>query len=184
MANSFHWIVLSIEDKLNYLEQPIPPAPVARAGQHVAPEILAAHTAWIKGSKKIVGRMLMTMKPDIQRNLETLHAHEMLLELKTIFAQQADLRKTINELHAMLKLHEQTLPKTNAPTLHAIRADKVQKYLPEFLKKKKNAASELVVQGLRASRKLKLRTLSLYVGIGQREAVEAIGFFIYVSRVD
>nr|GEX69784.1 hypothetical protein [Tanacetum cinerariifolium] len=38
-------IELSIEDKLNYLEQPIPPAPVAPAGQHVAPEILAAHNA-------------------------------------------------------------------------------------------------------------------------------------------
>nr|GEW00021.1 putative retrotransposon protein [Tanacetum cinerariifolium] len=35
--------------------------------------------------------------------------------------------KTVNELHAMLKLHEQTLPKSNAPALHAIRAGKVQK---------------------------------------------------------
>ncbi|GJR92396.1 retrotransposon protein, putative, ty1-copia subclass [Tanacetum coccineum] len=32
--------------------------------------------------------------------------------------------KTINELHAMLKLHEQTLPKNNAPALHAIHAGK------------------------------------------------------------
>ncbi|GJW46727.1 zinc finger, CCHC-type containing protein [Tanacetum coccineum] len=47
-------IVLSIDDKLNYLEQPLPPAPVAPAGQHVAPEILAAHTAWVKGSKEIL----------------------------------------------------------------------------------------------------------------------------------
>nr|GEX42375.1 retrotransposon protein, putative, Ty1-copia subclass [Tanacetum cinerariifolium] len=39
-------IVLSIKDKLNYLEQRIPHAPVALAGQQVAPEILAAHTAW------------------------------------------------------------------------------------------------------------------------------------------
>nr|GFD38490.1 zinc finger, CCHC-type [Tanacetum cinerariifolium] len=54
------------------------------------PEILAAHTAWIKGSKEIVGLMLMTMEPEIQRNMETLHAHEMLLELKTLFAQQAE----------------------------------------------------------------------------------------------
>ncbi|GJX38312.1 hypothetical protein Tco_0251615, partial [Tanacetum coccineum] len=39
------------------------------------------------------------------------------------------LGKTVNELHAMLKLHEQTLnlPKHNAPALHAIRASKVQK---------------------------------------------------------
>ncbi|GJT92715.1 retrotransposon protein, putative, ty1-copia subclass [Tanacetum coccineum] len=79
-------IVLSIKDKLNYLEQPLPPAPVAPAGQHVALEILAAHTAWVKGSKEIVGLMLMTIKPEIQRNLENLHANDMLKELKTLFA--------------------------------------------------------------------------------------------------
>nr|GEW10276.1 zinc finger, CCHC-type [Tanacetum cinerariifolium] len=190
-------IVLSIEDKLNYLEQHIPPVPVAPAGQQVTLEILAAHAAWVKGSKEIPGLMLMTMKPEIQRNLEPLHAHEMLKELKTLFAQQAEqellqttrdfhscrqeegqsvssyvlkmkgyidnlerlghpatlglgvsliliglrkeyvgfvqnynmhsMGKTVNELHAMLKLHEQTLPKSNAPALNAIRAGKVQK---------------------------------------------------------
>ncbi|GKC00640.1 retrotransposon protein, putative, ty1-copia subclass [Tanacetum coccineum] len=31
--------------------------------------------------------------------------------------------KTINEFHAMLKLHDQTLPKNNAPAFHVIRAD-------------------------------------------------------------
>ncbi|GJV89688.1 hypothetical protein Tco_1533626, partial [Tanacetum coccineum] len=36
--------------------------------------------------------------------------------------------KTVTELHVMLKLHEQTLPKKEAaPALHAIRAGKVQK---------------------------------------------------------
>nr|GEZ25720.1 hypothetical protein [Tanacetum cinerariifolium] len=104
--------------------QPIPPAPVAPAGQLVAPEILAAHTAWIKGSKEIAGLMLMTMEPEIQRNLENLHENEMLKELKTLMH---NIGKTVNELHAMLKLHEQTLPKNNAPALHAIRAGKVQK---------------------------------------------------------
>ncbi|GKA27456.1 retrotransposon protein, putative, ty1-copia subclass [Tanacetum coccineum] len=94
-------IVLSIEDKLNYLEQPLLPAPVAPEGQLIAPEITTAHTAWIKRLKEI--------------------------ELKTLFAQQADIGKTINELHAMLKLYEQNLPKNNAPALHAIRAGKVQK---------------------------------------------------------
>nr|GFD55589.1 zinc finger, CCHC-type [Tanacetum cinerariifolium] len=82
-------IVLSIEDNLNYLEQPIPPVSVSPVGQQVALEILAAHAAWIKGSKEIAGLMLMTMEPKIQRNLEPLHAHEMLKELKTLFAQQA-----------------------------------------------------------------------------------------------
>nr|GEW48665.1 hypothetical protein [Tanacetum cinerariifolium] len=288
-------IVLSIEDKLNYLEQPIPPTLVAPAGQHVAPEILAAHNAWIKGSKEIVGLMLMIMDPEIQRNLELLYAHEMLWELKTIFCSASRARassdyerfsllqtgrranynmhrmgKTINELHAMLKLHEQTLPKSNAPALNAIQAGKVQKgkkhkksqsqiaakgqnrgkgknkqayapktkippppkrenpeknsichecgeirhwkrncpqYLAKLLKKKKNAASRAdgsgifvielntilnrswiydtgcgthicnTTQGLRASRKRKSGALSLYVGNGQSEAVEAIGAF-------
>nr|GEW49427.1 zinc finger, CCHC-type [Tanacetum cinerariifolium] len=183
-------IVLSIKDKLNYLVQPIPHAHVAPAGQQVPHEILAAHNAWIKRSKEIAGLMLMTMEPEIQQNLEPLHAHEILKELKTLFAQQAEqellqttrdfhscrqeegqsvssyvlkmkgyidnlerlrhpvtlglsvsliligLRKEydgfvqnynmhskgkiVNELHAMLMLHEQTLPKRNAPALHAI----------------------------------------------------------------
>nr|GEY20098.1 hypothetical protein [Tanacetum cinerariifolium] len=266
-------IVLSIEDKLNYLEQPIPPAPVAPAGL-----------------------MLMTMKPEIQRNLEPLHAHEMLRELKTLFAQQAEqellqttrdfhscrqdegqsvssyilkmkgyidnlerlghpvtlglgvsliliglrkeydgfvqnydmhnMEKTVNELHAMLKLHEQTLPKNNAPALHAIRAGKVhngnkhkksqsqmaargqnhekgknkQAYAPKpkippppkredpvkdsICHECGHGSMTLVVvlicnttQGLRASRKLKPGALSLYVGNGQLEAVEAINIF-------
>ncbi|GJW78729.1 retrotransposon protein, putative, ty1-copia subclass [Tanacetum coccineum] len=176
--------------------------------------------------------------------------------------------KTINELYAMLKLHEQTLPKNNALALHVIRVGKVQKgnnkhkkqqpqlaargqnqrtgknklayapkpkiphqpkredpvkdsichergktghwkrncpmYLAELPKKKKLSLGasnsgiytiELntflnrswiydtgcgthicnTTQGLRASRKLKPRAFSLYVGNGQREAVEAIG---------
>ncbi|GJU43417.1 retrotransposon protein, putative, ty1-copia subclass [Tanacetum coccineum] len=199
-----HWldlrqlrIVLSTEDKLDYLEQPIPPAPVpAQAGQQVAPEALVAHNAWVKGSKEIDRIMLMTMEPDIQQNLENLSAYDMLQELKTLFAQQAkqellqtvrdfhsckqeegqfvssyilkiksyidnlerlghpvslnlgvslilislreefnsfvqnynmhNIRNTVNELHAMLKLYEQTLTKKDH-ALHAIRAGKVQK---------------------------------------------------------
>nr|GEU32938.1 hypothetical protein [Tanacetum cinerariifolium] len=60
-------IVLSVEDKLDYLEQPIPPTTVpTQAGQQVAPEALAAHAAWAKGSKEIARLMLMTIEPDIQ----------------------------------------------------------------------------------------------------------------------
>ncbi|GJT40631.1 hypothetical protein Tco_0940496 [Tanacetum coccineum] len=137
----FRRLYYHIEDKLIYLEQPLPYSPVAPEGQQVAPEIIAAHTAWIKGSKEIVGLMLMTMEPEIQLNLENIHANDMLKELKTLFAQQAEqellqtmrdfhscnLGKTVNKLHAMLKLREQTLtlPKNNAPAFHAIRAGKV-----------------------------------------------------------
>nr|GFA63907.1 hypothetical protein [Tanacetum cinerariifolium] len=205
-------IVLSIEDKLNYLEQPIPSALVAPAGQHVGLEILAAHTTWVKGSKEIVGLMLMTMEPEIQQNLENLHTHEMLLELKTLFAQQAEqellqttryfhsckqeewqlvssyvlkmkgyidnierlehpnynmhsMGKTVNELHDMLKLHEQTLPKNNAPALLAIRA---------VLSR---VAEEEKERSFGSWWKLNPEALSLYVGNGQRKAVEAIGVF-------
>nr|GEY80680.1 zinc finger, CCHC-type [Tanacetum cinerariifolium] len=124
-------IVLSVEENSDYLEQPIHPAPVpAQAGKQVASEALAAHTAWVKGSKDIVGLMLINMEPDIQRNVENLSAYDMLQELKTVFAQQAEhellqtvkdfhsckqeerhMGKTVNELHAMMKLHEQTLTK-------------------------------------------------------------------------
>ncbi|GKF50322.1 hypothetical protein Tco_0146789 [Tanacetum coccineum] len=69
-----------------YTQQPLPPALVASEGQLVALEITAAHTSWVKGSKEIARLMLMTIEPEIQRNLENLHAHEMLQELKTLFA--------------------------------------------------------------------------------------------------
>nr|GEY45779.1 zinc finger, CCHC-type [Tanacetum cinerariifolium] len=127
--------------------------------------------------------MLMTMEPEIHKNLENLHAHEMLLELKTLFSQQAEKEllqttrdfhsckqeegqsvssyvlkmkgytdnlerlghpvtlglgpgKTINELHAMQKLHVQTLPKTTLLLFMLFEL-----YLAELLKKKNNAAS-------------------------------------------
>ncbi|GJX67484.1 hypothetical protein Tco_0303211 [Tanacetum coccineum] len=70
-------IVLSVEDKLDYLQQPIPPVPVpAQAGQQVAPEALAAHATLVKGSKEI--------------------------ELKTLFAQQAEqeLLQTVRDFHS------------------------------------------------------------------------------------
>ncbi|GJS28665.1 retrotransposon protein, putative, ty1-copia subclass [Tanacetum coccineum] len=53
-------------------------------------------------------------------------------------------------------------------------------YLAELLKRK-NTALGASGSGLRASRKLKPGALSLYVGNGQREAVEAIGiFYLYL----
>nr|GEZ64993.1 zinc finger, CCHC-type [Tanacetum cinerariifolium] len=95
-------IVLSTEDKSHYLEQPIPPVTEAPEGQQVAPEVLEAHYAWIKGSKEIAGLMLMSMDSEIQRNLEPLHAHEKLKELKTLFSQQAEheLLQTTRDFHS------------------------------------------------------------------------------------
>ncbi|GKB39181.1 retrotransposon protein, putative, ty1-copia subclass, partial [Tanacetum coccineum] len=192
------------------------------------PKTLADQLAWVKGQKEIVVLMLMTMEPDLQRNLETLGAYDMLKELKTLFSQQAEqellqtvrefhackqeegqsvssyvlkmksyidnlerlghpvslnlavslilvslrkeydsfvqnynmhgMGKTVNELHAMLKLHEQTLPKRDAPALHAIRAGKVNDM---------GCGTQIcnTTQGLRGSRKLKPGDLSLYMGV-------------------
>ncbi|GJT14833.1 hypothetical protein Tco_0873539 [Tanacetum coccineum] len=266
----FFEIVLSIEDKLNYLEQPLPPAPVAPAGQQVALEILAAHTVWQAEQELLqttrdfhsckqeegqsVSSYVLKMKGYID-NLEHLgHPVTLGLAVSLIliglrkefdgFVQNYNMHslgKTVNELHAMLKLHEQTLnlPKNNAPALHAIRAGKVQKgkkhkkpqpqmaamgqnqgntknmhaYAPKPKipppPKREDPAKDSIchecgiftielntflnrswiydtgcgthicntTQGLRASRKLKPEALSLYVGNGQREAVETIENF-------
>ncbi|GKE78709.1 zinc finger, CCHC-type containing protein, partial [Tanacetum coccineum] len=179
-------IVLSIKDKFNYLEQPLPLALVAPEGQQVAPEIIASHNAWIKGSKEIAGLMIMTMEPEIQQNLENLHAKEVknsvcsttraeassnyarfsflqagrravlsliLIGLRKEFDgfvqnyNMYNLGKTVNKLHAMLKLHEQTLPKNNVPALHVIRAGKVQKRNNKHTKQQPQLAARGPNQG-------------------------------------
>ncbi|GJR98498.1 hypothetical protein Tco_0270672 [Tanacetum coccineum] len=254
-------IVLSVEDKLDYLEQPVPPAPVlAQAGQQVAPEALAAHAAWelktlfpqqaeqellqtvrdFHSCKQEEGQSIssyvLKMKSYID-NLERLgHLVSLNLRVSLIlislgkefdsFVQNYNMHgigKTVNELHAMLKLHEQTLTKKDH-ALHAIQAGKVQKknnkqkkpqlaargqnqgkgknkltYAPKpkipSPPKRENPAKDSIccqyddtghccgthicntTQGLRGSRKLKLGALSLYVGNGQRAAVEVIGSY-------
>ncbi|GJY45719.1 hypothetical protein Tco_0434782 [Tanacetum coccineum] len=158
----------------------IPPAPVDSAGHHVAPEIPCSSYSIGKRGQSDLARNLRVLCENYN-----MHSHG----------------KTVNELQAIKSSMSKThLPKNNAPVLHAIRA-------AELLKKKKNTASgaggsgifviELntflnrswiydtgcgthicnTTQGLRASRKLKPGALSLYVGNGQREAVEAIGNF-------
>ncbi|GKA70430.1 hypothetical protein Tco_0776569 [Tanacetum coccineum] len=82
-------IVLSVEDKLPYLEQPIHALPVPPAGQVTPPDVLATHSAWVKASKEIVRFMLMTIDPEIQKTLEHLGTFDMLKELKTLYVQQA-----------------------------------------------------------------------------------------------
>nr|GEW69107.1 zinc finger, CCHC-type [Tanacetum cinerariifolium] len=236
-------LVLSTEDKENYLEHPIPVAPIALPGQQVPPEALIAHAAWVKRQKEVAVLMLLTMDLEIQRNLAHLGAYDMLQELKALYSKQAEqellqtvrefhackqeegqpvssyvlkmksyidnlerlgqplsqnlvvnlilvslnkdydsfvhnynmhgMGKTVNELHAMLKLHEDTLPKKDANhALHAIRAGRVQITI-------KINRTKLIrdVMGLRGSKKLKPGALSLYMGDGHRAAIEAIGTY-------
>nr|GEW89405.1 retrotransposon protein, putative, Ty1-copia subclass [Tanacetum cinerariifolium] len=62
-------------------------------------------------------------------------------QLQWIEQEKLNKTKTVTKLHAMLKLHEQTLPKKEvAPALHAIRAGKVQK-------KHKNNKLQLAARG-------------------------------------
>ncbi|GJW45913.1 zinc finger, CCHC-type containing protein [Tanacetum coccineum] len=96
-------LVFRAKDNLNYLELPIPAAPIPTvAGQQVPPETLVAHAAWVKGQKEIVVLVLMTMELDLQRNLENLGAYDMLKELKTLFSKQAEqeLLETVRYFHA------------------------------------------------------------------------------------
>nr|GEY32282.1 zinc finger, CCHC-type [Tanacetum cinerariifolium]GEY32454.1 zinc finger, CCHC-type [Tanacetum cinerariifolium] len=83
-----------------YYYNPIPALPVPTEGQVLPPDVLNTHTAWVKASKEIAGLMLITMDPDIQKNLEHLGPYDMLKELKTLYAQQADykLLQTVREI--------------------------------------------------------------------------------------
>nr|GEX27084.1 reverse transcriptase domain-containing protein [Tanacetum cinerariifolium] len=179
-------IVLLVEGKLNYLEHPIPAAPVpAQAGQQEQ-ELLQTMREFHSCKQEegqSVSSYVLKMNSYID-NLErlrnpvttVLRVGLILISLRKEFDgfvqnyNMYSMEKTINELHAMIKLYEQTLPKNNAHALHVIRAGKVQKG------NKKNKAQPQLA-GLRGSRKLKPGALSLYVGNGQRAAVEAIGSY-------
>nr|GEY49037.1 hypothetical protein [Tanacetum cinerariifolium] len=165
-------IVKLIKDKLNYLEQPIPPAPVAPAGQHVAPEILVAHNDLIKGSKEI-----------------------------TLFAQQAEqeLLQTTRDFHSCrqeegqlvssyvlkMKGYIDNLERLGHPVtlglglLELIFIIELNTILNRSWIYDTSCGTHIcnTTHGLRASRKLKPGALSLYVGNGQSEVVEAIGAF-------
>ncbi|GJX48305.1 zinc finger, CCHC-type containing protein [Tanacetum coccineum] len=141
-------LLLSTEDKEHYLEHLILEAPVAPPRQQVPPAAAAAHAAWVKGQKEVAVLMLegqsvtsyvLKMKGYID-NLERLGqpvGQNIAVSLILVslnkdydsFVQNYnmhDIGKTVKELHAMLKLHEDTLPKKDAnPALHAIRAGRV-----------------------------------------------------------
>ncbi|GJY99250.1 retrotransposon protein, putative, ty1-copia subclass [Tanacetum coccineum] len=124
-------IMLSVEDKLPYLEQPIPTYAIYQQ----------ARLSKLPPTQNLsVSLILVSLRKEYDGFVQNYNMHSM--------------GKTMTELHAMLKLHEQTLPpKEVAHALHAIRA------------------------GLRGSRKLKPGALSQHVGDGHRAAVEAIREF-------
>nr|GEX92874.1 hypothetical protein [Tanacetum cinerariifolium] len=136
-------LVLSAKDKENYLEHPIPAAHVALPGQQVPPE---ATLHGLKGKKKLLCSSLYSKQAE-QELLQTVrefHACKQeegqsvssyVLKMKSYIDNLECLGQpvsqnltTVNELHAMLKLHKDTLPKKDVnPALHATRAGRVQK---------------------------------------------------------
>nr|GEV57086.1 hypothetical protein [Tanacetum cinerariifolium] len=151
-------LVLSTEDKENYLEHLIPEAPVAPPGQQVPHVAAAAYAAWeLKAmfSKQAEQELLQTGREfHTCKQEEGQSVSSYILKMKNYHMH--GMGKTVNELHAMLKMHKDMMPKKDANlALHAIRAGR----------------------GLRGSKNLKPCVLSLYVGDGHREAVEAIGTY-------
>ncbi|GJR12823.1 hypothetical protein Tco_0795475 [Tanacetum coccineum] len=97
-------------------------------------KFFTAHAAlWIKGSKEFVGLIAYYRHLELWGIPCTLNlgVRSLFISLRKefdSFVQNYNMHsmgKTIYELQAMLKLYEQTLPKNNAPVLHAIRAGKV-----------------------------------------------------------
>nr|GEW40294.1 hypothetical protein [Tanacetum cinerariifolium] len=120
-------LVLSTENKENYLEHPIPVAPVALHGQQQEGQSVSSHVLKMKGyidnlerlgqpvgQNLAVSLILVSLNKDFDSFVQNYNMHNM--------------EKTVNELHAILKLHEEMLPKKDAnPALHEIRAGRVQK---------------------------------------------------------
>ncbi|GKD61443.1 hypothetical protein Tco_1298952 [Tanacetum coccineum] len=127
---------------------------VPPAGQVLPPDVLATHTAWVKASKEIVEQakheFLQTVREFYAcKQEEGQSISSYVLKMKSYIDNLERLGHvmtqnlaTVTELYAMLKLHEQTILKKNvAPTLHVIRAGKVQKKIH------KNKKPQLAARG-------------------------------------
>ncbi|GJW60276.1 zinc finger, CCHC-type containing protein [Tanacetum coccineum] len=95
-------IVLSVEVKLPFLEPPIPAMPADQ-------ELLQTVENFMRANKKKDSLLiLVSLRKKYDGFVQNYNMHSM--------------GKTVTELHAMLKLHEQTLPpREAAPALHEIR---------------------------------------------------------------
>ncbi|GJU10744.1 retrotransposon protein, putative, ty1-copia subclass, partial [Tanacetum coccineum] len=131
-----------VEDKLPFLERPIPVVlvpPAGQAEQELLQTVREFHVCKLEEGLSVSSNVLRTMS--YIKNLERSHPMSLNLAVTLILVSLSkeydsfmqnynmhDIRTTVNELHAMLKLHEQTLPKKYAaPALHAIRVGRIQK---------------------------------------------------------
>ncbi|GKF10321.1 zinc finger, CCHC-type containing protein, partial [Tanacetum coccineum] len=91
-------IILRNEQKLHHLEEALPEAPPATATSAVR----NAYTRRVAEQQEVACLMLVSITPEIQKNLEDCTAFEILQELKTIFQQQVEqeLFETVKAFHA------------------------------------------------------------------------------------
>nr|GEU34695.1 hypothetical protein [Tanacetum cinerariifolium] len=191
-------IVLSVEYKLVYLEQPILPAPIpAQAGQQVAPEALAAHAAWnynMHGMRKMIKELHSMLKLHEQTLTKKDHALHVIRAGKVqkknnkqkkpqLAAKSQNQRKGKNKLAYAPKAKIPPPPKRKNLAKDFICHQcghtghwkmNCPQYLVDLLKNKKLSQG---ASSLMRSRKLKPGALSLYIGNGQRTTVDAIESF-------
>ncbi|GKD16079.1 zinc finger, CCHC-type containing protein, partial [Tanacetum coccineum] len=91
-------IVLRNEQKLHHLEEALPEAPPATATVVVR----KSYTCRVAEQQEVACLMMVSMIPEIQKNLEDRPAFEILQVLKTMFQQQAEqeLFETVKAFHA------------------------------------------------------------------------------------
>ncbi|GKC49218.1 hypothetical protein Tco_1071963, partial [Tanacetum coccineum] len=96
--NQVNWIVPRNEQKLHHLEEALPEGSLATATAAVR----NAYTRRVAEQQEVACLMLVSMTPEIQKNLEDRTAFEILQELKTMFQQQdeQELFKTVKAFHA------------------------------------------------------------------------------------
>ncbi|GKE21344.1 retrotransposon protein, putative, ty1-copia subclass [Tanacetum coccineum] len=197
-------IVLRNEQKLHHLEEALPEAPTATA--HVV--VRNAYTRRVAKQQEVACLMLMErLGYPIPLVLEVNMILTSLSKDYDQFVQNYNMhgmRKTIPELHAMLKLAKKGIPK-KTPSILVISQGQIQKPKSQTRDKGKQRGNEksklaydpkhkipppakkehlakdtklhLAHQGLRGYQKLNKRALALYVSNGNTAAIEAIRSF-------
>ncbi|GJY70731.1 hypothetical protein Tco_0474434 [Tanacetum coccineum] len=203
VESSNGWIVLTAEDKLTYLEHPIPDASIpAHPGQQIPIDVLTAHTNWVKVSKEIACLMLVSMMPELQKNLEHFVAYDM-LENHVFTTSRTDKLERLGHpvslglavsliLTSLSNEYDEFVHNYNMHGIGKILADAPKPKIPTP-PKKDNPGKDAIchqcgevydtgcgthicntTQGLRGSKKLKPVALNLYMDNGHCADVEAI----------
>ncbi|GKD20203.1 hypothetical protein Tco_1221906 [Tanacetum coccineum] len=168
-------IDLSNEQKLHHLEEALPEAPLAT--KTVA--IRNAYTRRVVEQQEVACLMLVSMTPEIQKNLEDRTAFDILQELKTMFQQQAEqeLEGYAQESSGCPSYKARSYPETQ--TVSSGQGKEQEQEVSSLSQAwiLEEELSSLFGRGLRGIQKLNKGALDLYVGNDNRAVVEAIGSF-------